>query len=143
MLLRAFRKLLAIHGTVPERWPAARRAPALRLLAASSEAMAMLTAARRLEALLDTVEDGGLDAAVLRLTARFDALPAQRHALRWWPVLLSRWDFNPAWPRVAALVAVAALGAMVGIIDPNVDTAPTSDLSALLFDSASGVGIGP
>ncbi len=52
--LARFEGLLDAYGAEPRRWPADRRAAAEALLARSSDARALLAAARRLDALLDT-----------------------------------------------------------------------------------------
>jgi hypothetical protein len=42
-------------------------------------------------------------------------LPRQKRPLWRLPAVLLRWDFGPAWPRMAALACCAALGFIVGI----------------------------
>ena len=46
-------------------------------------------------------------------------LPAQRRLFLWrqWPSELLTLDFAPAWPRLAALAGVAALGFVIGLVD--------------------------
>jgi hypothetical protein len=148
MRRRAFRRLLDTQGADPSRWPADRHAAAQGLLAIDAEARKALDEAQRLEALLAgfVVPEELCDDR--RAVALLSSLPAQRLPLRWLPPLLSRWDFTPAWSRVAALAAVAVLGIMVGMVDPRTTSGPLNegpggDLSELVFDSAAGVGIGP
>lgn len=56
------------------------------------------------------------DAAVERVLARL-AGPLPRQKLPFWrlPMVLLDWQFAPAWPRLAALGACAALGFFIGI----------------------------
>ena len=92
------------------------------------------------------------DAAVERVMARLaGALPRQR--LPFWrlPAVLLDWQFAPAWPRLAALGACAALGFFIGIagIDRTVDgfnltnTAQGADFGALVFEPESLTGAQP
>ena len=56
------------------------------------------------------------DAAVDRVLKRLAGpLPPQKRSLWQLPSVLLKWDFAPAWPRVAALACCAALGFVVGI----------------------------
>lgn len=42
-------------------------------------------------------------------------LPRQKQRFINWPPFLLRWDFAPAWPRVAALAGCTALGFAIGL----------------------------
>ena len=56
------------------------------------------------------------EAAVERVLKRLGGpLPRQRQPLWRLPSVLLNWEFEPAWPRMAALVCCAALGFVVGI----------------------------
>lgn len=58
-------------------------------------------------------------AAAARVVAALaQPLPRQKHPWRLWPAELLDWNFAPAWPRVAALAACAALGFAVGVAEP-------------------------
>ena len=76
------------------------------------------------------------DAAVGRVLARL-AGPLPRQKMRLWqlPPALLDWQFAPAWPRLAALGACAAVGFFIGIagIDRPIDGYNRSN---------SGIGIG-
>jgi hypothetical protein len=63
-------------------------------------------------------------AAVQRVIARLAGpLPHQKQPLWRLPAVLLDWQFAPAWPRMAALGACAALGFFIGIsgIDRSID----------------------
>lgn len=68
-----------------------------------------------------TADDGAGDETADRILGRLAARPLppqQRSKLAgWWPSALLTNDFAPAWPRLAALAAVAALGFALGSID--------------------------
>lgn len=77
-----------------------------------------------------TAED---DAAAARVLRSLSAKPLPRQRGSWnWPAALLRWDMAPAWPRVAALAACAALGFVVGIagLDAKVDDAAATTMAA-------------
>jgi hypothetical protein len=119
MTLGRFQHLLDVHGADLARWPQPLRAAAERLLAADDTAPAALAQARALDALIAREAPAGGDATgVLRaLAAR--PLPPQRRRFLWrqWPSELLTLDFTPAWPRLAALAGVAALGFVIGLVD--------------------------
>jgi hypothetical protein len=93
------------------------------------------------------------DAAAARvLNALAQPLPRQKIGI--WkrlPVILLDWQFAPAWPRVAALAACAALGFFIGIagFDARIDDAnaqnviAASDLSAGFFEAEPLTGLRP
>jgi len=119
MTLARFQHLLDVHGADLARWPQPLRTAAERLLATDRAATAALVQARALDALIARDEPADADATrVLRaLAAR--PLPAQRRLFLWrqWPSELLTLDFAPAWPRLAALAGVAALGFIIGLVD--------------------------
>jgi hypothetical protein len=119
MTLAHFQHLLDVHGADLARWPQPLRTAAGRLLAADDAATAALAHARALDALIAREASADADATgVLRaLAAR--PLPPQRRRFLWrqWPSELLTLDFAPAWPRLAALAGVAALGFFIGLVD--------------------------
>jgi hypothetical protein len=119
MTITRFQHLLDVHGADLARWPQPQRAAAERLLATDGTAVAARAQARALDALIARETPTPADAAgVLRaLAAR--PLPPQRRRFLWrqWPSELLTLDFVPAWPRVAALAGVAALGFIIGLVD--------------------------
>jgi ferric-dicitrate binding protein FerR (iron transport regulator) len=144
--LTHFQRLLDVHGADLARWPTRQRAAAERLLASDGAAAAIFAQARALDALIAREAPAPADAtSVLRaLTAR--PLPPQRRHFLWrrWPSELLTLDFAPAWPRLAALAGVAALGFIIGLIDIGPMTISTSgdepasivadnDLGAVVF----------
>jgi hypothetical protein len=92
------------------------------------------------------------DAATQRVMRRLaQPLPRQSIGLRKsLPAILLDWQFAPAWPRVFALAACAALGFFVGLagLDGRIDdasaqfTTASSDLSAV-FDPEPLTGARP
>ena len=151
MTLAQLERLLDTCGAAPEHWPAAERAAAERLLATSTEAQSQLAAARRLDETIAAAMPSQAD--VERLVGAFARpLPPQRHGFaRWWPAALARVDFAPAWPRVAVLACVAALGFAVGLtnvsgrlaadISPRFATLAPEDVSTNLFDTDAITGL--
>ena len=142
MRLTRFNRLLDLHGADLARWPARERAAAWQLVAARPEARAALDAARRLDALLarDPAPPGSWDApSIPALLAR---LPAQQTPY-WWPAPVVLWDLLPAWPRAAALVAMAVVGILVGLTDVDITPAPaaSADVSSLIFDPNPAIGL--
>jgi hypothetical protein len=118
MTLARFQHLLDVHGADLARWPQPQRAPAERLLALDAAAVSALARARALDALIARQTPAADASGVLRaLAAR--PLPPQRRRFLWrrWPSELLTLDFVPAWPRVAALAGVAALGFIIGLAD--------------------------
>jgi hypothetical protein len=85
------------------------------------------------------------DDSAHRVARRLAAHPLPRQTgtpwLRW-PTVLLNWDFTPAWPRVTALAACAALGFVIGLagLDTRIDdasaatTITSGDLQSLIFD---------
>lgn len=120
MTLARFERLLDAHGADLARWPQGQRAAAERLLAADPGATAALAQARALDALMAR-EPAAADAQAARIVQAIEArrLPPQRRRFLWrrWPAELLNLDFTPAWPRLAALAGVAALGFVIGLSD--------------------------
>jgi hypothetical protein len=154
MTLAQLERLLDTYGAAPEHWPAAERAAAERLLATSTEAQSLLAAARRLdETIAAAMRSEPSQADVERLVGAFARpLPPQRHGFaRWWPAALARVDFAPAWPRVAVLACVAALGFAVGLtnvsarlaadLSPRFAALAPEDVSTNLFDTDAITGL--
>jgi hypothetical protein len=155
MTLAQLERLLDTYGAAAEHWPATERAAAERLLATSADAQGLLAAARRLEETITAaLRSEPSDADVERLVGAFARpLPPQRHGIfaRWWPAALARADFAPAWPRVAVLACVAALGFAVGLtnvsarlaadLSPRFAALAPEDVSANLFDTDAITGL--
>jgi hypothetical protein len=117
--LARFQHLLDVHGADLARWPQPQRAAAEGLLAADGAAVSALAQARALDALIARETPANADATgVLRTLAGWP-LPPQRRRFLWrrWPSELLTFDFAPAWPRLAALAGVAALGFVIGLVD--------------------------
>src|SRR5262249_45832862 len=131
-----------VHGADAARWPQPERDAAERLLASDAAAAAALEEARALDALIARDAAAQEDATgVLRaLAAR--PLPSQRRRFLWrrWPSELLTLEFAPAWPRVAALAGVAALGFAIGLTDLGPITATTNseDLTSIVADNDIG-----
>jgi hypothetical protein len=142
MTLARFQRLLDVHGVDPARWPQPERETAERLLASDAAAAGALAQARAFDALVARDAEAPADAThVLRaLAAR--PLPPQRRRFLWrrWPSELLTLDFAPAWPRVAALAGVAALGFVIGLSDlgPSTVTPTGEDLTSILADNDIG-----
>jgi hypothetical protein len=155
MTLAQLERLLEAHGAAPERWPPAERTAAERLLATDAEAQRLLAAARRLDGTLTAaMRSAPSEADVQLLLGAFvPPLPPQRHSLfaRWWPAALAGADFAPAWPRVAVLVCVAALGFAVGLtnvsarlaadLSPRFAALAPEDVSTNVFDTDAITGL--
>jgi hypothetical protein len=84
-------------------------------------------------------DDDSANRVARQLAAR--ALPRQAGTWLRWPTVLLSWDLTPAWPRVTALAACAALGFVIGLagLDTRFDDASaapimTGDLPSLIFD---------
>ena len=73
-----------------------------------------------------------------RVLALLDPLPPQKRAFAWWPAALMNWDFQPAWPRVAALAGAAVLGISIGL--SNIGTRIAADLDLVRVASAEEAG---
>jgi hypothetical protein len=84
--------------------------------------------------------------AVEHVLSRLSSLPRQKPLLCRIPNVLLRWDFVPAWSRVAALASFAMLGFVIGIagldrrfdnLDAPFAVANTANMDAALYDSDS------
>ena len=119
MTLARLQHLLDVHGADFARWPTPQRAAAERLLSSDAAAAAALGEARALDALIvrDALAQTDARGILRALAAR--PLPPQRRRFLWrgWPSELLTLDFAPAWPRLAALAGVAALGFVIGLVD--------------------------
>jgi hypothetical protein len=73
-----------------------------------------------------------------RVLAMLESLPPQKRAFAWWPAALMDWDFQPAWPRVAALAGAAVLGISIGL--SNIGTRIAADLDLVRVASAEDAG---
>jgi hypothetical protein len=119
MTLARFQHLLDVHGADLARWPQPQRAAAEGLLAADGAAVSALAQARALDALIARETPANADATGVLRTLAVRSLPPQRRRFLWrrWPSELLTFDFAPAWPRLAALAGVAALGFVIGLVD--------------------------
>jgi len=146
MTLARFQHLLDVHGTDPARWPQPERAAAELLLASDGGATAALARARALDAVIAREAEAQADATSVLRSLAAQPLPAQQRRFLWrqWPSELLTFDFAPAWPRLAALAGVAALGFVIGLTDlgalplgPNgedsVSIVADNDLGAVVF----------
>ena len=120
MTLVRFQRALDVYGADLTRWPQSQRDAAERLLASDPAAASAFAQARALDALMmrDAMPTQANAASVLRVLER-RPLPPQRRRFLWqqWPSELLNLDFAPAWPRLAALAGVAALGFVIGLTD--------------------------
>jgi len=142
MTLARFQRLLDVHGADPAGWPQPERAAAERLLASDAAAAVAREQARALDAFIARDAEPEADpSSVLRaLAAR--PLPPQRRRFLWraWPSELLTLEFAPAWPRLAALAGVAALGFVIGLTDLGPITVATNseDLTSIVADNDIG-----
>jgi hypothetical protein len=88
------------------------------------------------------------EAAAARVLERL-ARPLPRQRLAWWrlPAVLLDWQFMPAWPRLAALGACAALGFFIGIagIDRSINPlySTNAGFGAVVFEPETLTGAQP
>jgi len=164
MRIARFRQLLEVLGPELSRWPGALGDGARELVGADPAAARELETARRLEALLvrhlardvtagrQQASEGSGDREAQVMAALQRNLPRQRrHGLTaWLPTALLAFDFAPAWPRVAALVAVAGIGFMIGLSDPSLPgmrgtaaATTDTDLSMIVFEPDPLSGMRP
>jgi hypothetical protein len=142
MTLGRFQHLLDVHGADLARWPQSQRAAAERLLATDGLATTALAQARAMDALIAREAPAQPDATGIlrRLAAR--PLPPQRRRFLWrqWPSELLTFDFAPAWPGLAALAGVAALGFAIGLVDvgPMTVNANGEDVASIVADNDIG-----
>ena len=140
MTFARFQHLLDVHGADLARWPQPQRAAAERLLATDRTATSALAQARALDALIAREAPADATGVLRALAAR--PLPPQRRRFLWrrWPSELLTLDFVPAWPRVAALAGVAALGFVIGLVDlgPMTVSANGEDPASIVADNDIG-----
>ncbi|MCZ7657622.1 MAG: hypothetical protein M5U07_07065 [Xanthobacteraceae bacterium] len=153
MTLAQLQRLIEACGSAPEQWPPGERAAAERLLAASAPARGLLARAREFDrAVREVLQAEPQQAEVDRLLGALarHPLPPQHRGLlaRSWPAALARPDFAPAWPRIAALACVGALGIAVGL--SNVGARVAYDLAGVAaseeaspFDADAITGLRP
>ncbi|HML13231.1 MAG TPA: hypothetical protein VK456_07985 [Xanthobacteraceae bacterium] len=144
MSLRRFQRLLDAHGADLAHWPASQREAAERLLAGDAAAVAARARARALDALI-LREPAGSDAGAARLVRALETrpLPPQRRHFLWrqWPTELLNLEFTPAWPRLAALAGLAALGFILGLTDiagPITTASSGEETASILADNDIG-----
>ena|SRR5262245_46307868 len=153
-----FQRLLDIHGADLARWPAEQRAAAEQLLARDPAMRALWERARDFDARIARQfasiperEAQAEQAAQDRVLAALTRLPAQRPRTWWgeWSSALLDWDFTPAWPRIAALASVAALGFAIGLVELPPTESPHSvamaepDVGSIVFDPEPLTGLRP
>ena len=147
----AFDRLLDTHGADPARWPAADRAAAMALAAASPAAAARLDEARRLGETLDRLPAAepspALQARILADSERWitpagapRSMPPRRRSRRYGllgGIGATLWPGWPAWQPSAVLAASLAAGLALGLAEPGLvglgGAAATADPSALVF----------
>jgi hypothetical protein len=114
MRIEAFLELIETHGADPARWPAERRAAALRLREASPAARAAWAEAAALDALLATApaQDPARTAAVVDGALR--RLRQERDAPRLWTRLWQEWRWLLGRPAGAGLAAMVLAGWVLG-----------------------------
>jgi anti-sigma factor RsiW len=120
MTLARFERALDVCGADFSRWPVTQRAAAERLVASNPAAAAAFAQARALDGLIAReAQAEHVDASAVLRALQARPLPAQRRRFLWrqWPTELLNLDFAPAWPRLAALAAVAVFGFAIGLTD--------------------------
>lgn len=158
MNLAQLQQLLDVHGTDASAWPADVRRKAEDFINSDATAAQAYGRTRRLDELMgrvaasDLPHDAALQPSADRVLRALPAqLPPQKRAWRWWPAELARFDFEPAWTRVAALASVAVVGFALGfagldsVIAGGVTraTQADTDLSAIVFDPEPATGLRP
>ena len=142
MTLSRFQRLLDVHGADPAGWPQPERDAAERLLASGAAAAVALEEARALDALIARDASAQADATRVLRTLAARPLPPQRRRFLWrrWPSELLTLEFAPAWPRLAALAAVAVLGFAIGLTDlgPITGSTNSEDLTSIVADNDIG-----
>jgi len=133
-----FHRLLDIHGARLQRWPAAERQSAERLLAADAGARAARDEARRLEALLDRYAPPVDERIAGRILNRLARLPERQRPGAWRRWLLSWDELVPTWPGVATFATLAVLGILLGLgsIDSALLDRGEFDISGLVLDAS-------
>ena len=135
MELGLFRRLLETYGANVDHWPEGERAEARALLAISAEALQAHREAIALDRMLERGRGGVSGQSVARvLDALARPLPAQ-HPAGSSPsrAFLAQFAMSRPWAPTALLGAVAVLGFIVGIVEPQFDQA--TDFVGAFFDS--------
>jgi hypothetical protein len=127
-----FRALVESYGADAGRWPAEERRRRESPEARSAQAEGWLDEARRLDASLDAVADVVPSPALLRGVAEIPLRHGPSRAWGWWP-------FGRARNLLAAAVAVAAMGMVIGVTAP--EPTATEDTEAGL-DELSTLALG-
>jgi len=130
MTVDRVRALLAAYGADPERWPAAERAAAERLLADDPALASEFADARAFDSLLDALPAPAPSPA---LRVRLKDIP-DRARLGWTAPLAWLWPFGTPWRPAAGLVAAALLGVIVGIATPETTTAASDVATTFTYD---------
>jgi hypothetical protein len=140
MTIVELQDLLDRYGGDADKWPPALRADAERLIAAAPSAQSLAARARLLDAAI-VRSLSTPDAAGARVLAglRARVLPRQRRSWWSWPAALREVDFAPAWPRVAVLAGVAALGFATGLT--GADFVDGSTAMAALSGTDAGLSV--
>jgi hypothetical protein len=154
MNIAQLQQFLDVHGTEPSAWPAHLRGEAEDFINSDAAASRAYAAVRRLDELMRRLsasehrDDAALRASGERVLRSLPGrLPRQKRAWRWWPAELARFDFAPAWPRVAALASIAIVGFAIGLVGldgPSSARAPAdSDVGASVFEIEPPTGLRP
>ncbi len=165
MTFERFQDLLDSRGGDLARWPGADRIAAERLIAGDANAAKAFAEARNLDRLIERslgvrALGGDKDAIAARVLAGLpNRLPAQVHPSITLPMQAAprknrrAWTFLPTQgallPRVAALSFAAALGVALGLFwaqkvilnDPQVITASDTDVTGIIFQTDTAIGI--
>lgn len=131
------RTLIDAYGADPDRWPAAERDAALRIVETDPTLAAELADARALDRLLDAVPAPLPNPA---LKAALKAVP-ERARLRWSDRLAAFWPFGAPWRPAAGLAAAALVGIVVGLTAPDGATGSGQEdgLVTVAYDPVSAV----
>lgn len=148
-----FEHLLVARGADVALWPEPARRRAREVMARDPSLAGLLATHAALDVRLARARSAGPGAQDLaagrRVAARLAALPLPkqdaRAPVRWLPSWLLALDLRPAWPSIAALAGMAALGFLAGlsVISPSqLDAAMgdgahpqvTADLSMIVFE---------
>ena len=138
-----FHRLLDIHGARLQRWPAAERNSAERLLAADATARAARDEVRRLEALLDGYAPAVDERVAGRILHRLARLPERHRPAAWRRWLLSWDELLPTWPGLATFATLAVLGILLGLgsFDTSLLDRGELDISGLVLDASPSIAL--
>ncbi|MFG1422358.1 hypothetical protein [Roseixanthobacter liquoris] len=148
-----FEHLRVAHGADVSLWPEPARRRALDLMARDASVADLLAGHAALDARLARAVAAGPAAQDLaaghRIAARLATLPlppqGARAPVRWLPSWLLALDLRPAWPSIAALAGMAALGFLAGLnvvhpslfdpaLAPGAHPQVAADLSTIVFE---------